>query len=93
MKLDQQIQTKKDELIQTKKDELIQFAMFLIGHDEKTIRHYLEKEYMYFIYIELVTPHNVSVMKITITDPDDKQYNIFESESVTNPSHPQSPFV
>ena len=59
---------------------------FLAPNDDKqTFNLYLEKEYMYFIYIELVTPHNVSVMRITIWDPVDKQYNIFESEMFYNP--------
>lgn len=53
--------------------------------DNQTFDLYLEKEYMYFIYIELVTPHNVSVMRITIWDPVDKQYNVFESEMFYSP--------
>ena len=60
---------------------------FLAPNDIEVRDHYLEKEYMYFIYIELVTPHNVSVMKITIIDPDGKQYNIFESEMFYNPEY------
>ncbi len=58
---------------------------FLAPNDIEVRDHYLEKEYMYFIYIELVTSHNVSVMKITIIDPDDKQYSIFESEMLYGP--------
>jgi len=59
---------------------------FLAPNDDKqTFNLYLEKEYMYFIYIEMVTPHNVSVMRITIWDPVDKQYNVFESEMFYSP--------
>ncbi|MBA7652976.1 hypothetical protein ES703_60816 [subsurface metagenome] len=48
---------------------------------------YLEKEYMYFIYIELVTPHNCSTMRITIWDPHNKQYNIFENKTFYYPEY------
>jgi len=59
---------------------------FLAPNDDNQMFDlYLEKEYMYFIYIELVTPHNVSIMRITITDPVDKQYNVFESEMFYSP--------
>jgi len=61
---------------------------FLAPNDNWTFeRLYLEKEYMYYIYIELVTPHNVSVMRITIWDPDGKQFNIFESNMFYNPKY------
>ena len=61
---------------------------FLAPNDNLTFKGlYLEKEYMYYIYIELVTPHNCSVMRITIWDPDDKQFNIFESEMFYNPKY------
>ncbi len=57
-----------------------------LAPDNTTERsHYLEKEFMYYIYIELVTPHNVSTMRIKVFDPDDKQYNLFESEMYYNP--------
>jgi len=45
---------------------------------------YLNKGFIYFIYLEVVTPHNCS-MKITIWDPDNKQYEIFESEMFFEP--------
>ncbi len=51
---------------------------------------YLEKEYMYYIYIELVTPHNCSKMRITIWDPDSKQFNVFESEMFYKPNFGRS---
>ena len=52
---------------------------------------YLEKEYMYYIYIEVVTPHNCSTMRITIWDPDippnQKQFNVFESNMFYSPEY------
>ncbi len=40
---------------------------------------YLKREYMYYIYLELVTPHNCS-MTITLWDPDGKEYGIFKND-------------
>ncbi|MHA1281905.1 MAG: hypothetical protein ACTSQP_05305 [Promethearchaeota archaeon] len=40
---------------------------------------YLNKYYTYEIYLELVTPANCTA-KISIWDPDNKKYDIFESE-------------
>ncbi|MFX1338893.1 MAG: hypothetical protein ACFFDK_09815, partial [Promethearchaeota archaeon] len=61
---------------------------FLAPSDNWTFEKlYLEKEYMYYIYIELVTPHNISVMRITIWDPDGKQFNVFESNMFFNPKY------
>ncbi len=66
--------------------ELTDKVFTFFAPDNTTERsHYLEKEYMYYIYIELVTPHNVSKMRIRIFDPEGKQYNVFESEMYYNP--------
>ena len=60
---------------------------FLAPNDNLTFMGlYFEKEYMYYIYIELVTPHNCSKMRITIWDPDGKQFNVFESEMFYKPN-------
>ncbi len=40
---------------------------------------FLSENYNYYIYIEIVTPHN-STVRITLWDPDNKQFNLFESE-------------
>ncbi len=47
---------------------------------------YLEKDYMYFIYVELVVPFDVEKMKITLWDPNGKQYDLFEA-----PMHAEEP--
>ena len=60
---------------------------FLAPSDRLTFNNYFEENYMYYIYIELVTPHNCSPMRITILDPDDKQFNIFESEMFYTPQY------
>lgn len=38
----------------------------------------LEQYYIYYLYVEIVTPYNCSI-KITLWDPEGKQFNIFES--------------
>ena len=38
----------------------------------------LEQYYIYYLYVELVTPYNCS-LKITLWDPQGKQFDIFES--------------
>lgn len=60
---------------------------FLAGADTQNFDLYLEKHYTYFIYIELVTPHNVTTMRIRIWDPDDEVFKIFESEMFYNPEY------
>ncbi len=47
----------------------------------------LQAQFIYFIYIELVMPRDVSTMRIRLWDPDNKQYDIFESEMFFNPSY------
>jgi len=47
---------------------------------------YLNKDYNYHIWIELVTPHNCT-MRIRIWDPENKQYNIFESDMFYEPDY------
>ena len=47
---------------------------------------YLEKEYNYYIWIELVTPHNCTI-RIRVWDPENKQYNIFESDIFFEPDY------
>ncbi|MFX1259335.1 MAG: hypothetical protein ACFFAN_15885, partial [Promethearchaeota archaeon] len=37
--------------------------------------------------IELVTPHNVSNMKISVWDPDDNKFDVFESEMFYDPEY------
>jgi len=44
----------------------------------------LEQYYIYYLYVEIVTPYNCSV-KITLWDPDGNQFNIFESELFNEP--------
>jgi len=44
----------------------------------------LEQYYIYYLYVEIVTPYNCSV-KITLWDPDGKQFNIFESTLIVEP--------
>ncbi|MFX1277698.1 MAG: hypothetical protein ACFFAH_08125 [Promethearchaeota archaeon] len=58
---------------------------FLAPSDTLNFELYLEKEYIYTIYIELVTPHNVTMMRIRIWDPNNEQYTIFESEMFYDP--------
>lgn len=60
---------------------------FLAPSDRLTFKNYFEEDYMYYISIELVTPHDCSPMRITILDPDDKQFNIFESDMFYNPEY------
>ncbi len=48
---------------------------------------YLGKKFTYYIYIELVTPHNVSYMKITVWDPEDRKFTLFESEMFYSPEY------
>ncbi len=60
---------------------------FLAGADTKNFELYLEKHYTYLIYIELVTPHNITNMKICIWDPDGEVFKIFESEMFFNPEY------
>jgi hypothetical protein len=43
---------------------------------------YLEEDYLYLIYIEIVTPHNVSCVEIRITDPDDNVFKVFKARMV-----------
>ena len=43
--------------------------------------------YIYYIWIELATPHYISTMRIRIWDPEYTQYNIFESEMFWDPSY------
>ncbi|KKM26523.1 hypothetical protein LCGC14_1583940 [marine sediment metagenome] len=45
---------------------------------------FLEKYYKYYIYVELVTPHNCT-LTITLWDPDNKQYDIFENNLFIDP--------
>lgn len=60
---------------------------FLAPSDSLTFNNYFEENYMYYISIELVTPHDCSPMRITIMDPDDKQFNIFESDMFYYPEY------
>lgn len=53
--------------------------------DYVTFDLYLKGEYMYHIYIELVTPHNCSSMKITVWDTESRRFDIFESEMFHDP--------
>jgi hypothetical protein len=43
-----------------------------------------EKYYTYYIYVEIVTPHNCS-LTVTLWDPENKQYNIFENDIFLEP--------
>lgn len=63
---------------------------FLAPNDRLTFNNYFEEKYMYYISIELVTPHDCSPMRITILDPDDKQFNIFESDMFYDPEYGRS---
>ena len=42
---------------------------------------------MYYIYVEIVTPHNITNLRVRIWDPDGKQYNVFESPLLYDPSY------
>jgi len=44
----------------------------------------LEQYYIYYLYVEIVTPYNCSI-KITLWDPGDNQFNIFESVLFNEP--------
>jgi hypothetical protein len=44
----------------------------------------LEQNYIYYIWIEIVTPYNCTA-KITLWDPEGNQFNIFESELYVEP--------
>ncbi len=44
----------------------------------------LEQYYVYYLYVEIVTPYNCSI-KITLWDPESKQFNIFESGLFVEP--------
>jgi len=63
---------------------------FLAPNDRLTFNNYFEEKYMYYISIELVTPHDCSPMRIIIFDPDDKQFNIFESDMFYYPEYGRS---
>lgn len=63
---------------------------FLAPNDRLSFNNYFEEKYMYYISIELVTPHDCSPMRITILDPDDKQFNIFESDMFYYPEYGRS---
>jgi len=53
---------------------------FLSPNDILTFTNiYLEKYYRYFIWIEIVTPHNCTI-QITLWDPEGMQYNLFENK-------------
>jgi hypothetical protein len=61
---------------------------FLAPNDQLNfVDLYLEEKFMYYIYLELVTPHNISTLKISIWDPDGKKFDIFESEMFYNPEY------
>ena len=44
----------------------------------------LQKYYKYYIWVEIVTPHNCS-LTITLWDPDGMQFDIFENDLFYNP--------
>ena len=44
----------------------------------------LEQYYVYYLYVEIVTPYNCS-LKITLWDPQGKQFDIFESSLYVEP--------
>ncbi|MFX0069751.1 MAG: hypothetical protein ACFFAO_01545 [Candidatus Hermodarchaeota archaeon] len=50
-----------------------------------TFELYLEGEYMYYIYFELVTPHNVSSMKVTLWDNEGRKFELFERAMYYDP--------
>ena len=58
---------------------------FLAPTDTFTSDYELDDHYIYYIYIELVSPHYVTIMRIRIWDPDNNQYNIFESNMTFSP--------
>ncbi|MFX0071303.1 MAG: hypothetical protein ACFFAO_09455, partial [Candidatus Hermodarchaeota archaeon] len=60
---------------------------FLAPNYEVTFDLYLEGEYMYYIYIELVTPHNCSLMRITLWDSESRKFDIFENEMFYEPEY------
>ncbi len=48
---------------------------------------YLKKGFVYYIYIELVTPGNVTNMKVRVWDPNGNLYEIFDSEMFFEPEY------
>lgn len=55
---------------------------FLAPEDELIFPEvYLEKEYTYYFWLEVVTPHNCTI-NITLWDTDDFEYDIFHSELI-----------
>lgn len=53
--------------------------LFQAPHDTLLLENItLEQYYTYYIYVEIVTPYNCSI-KITLWDPDGKEFPIFES--------------
>ena len=58
---------------------------FLAPAQELTFDLLLEKDYKYFIYVEIVTPHNCTLV-ITLNDPEGKRYNIFENYFSQDPN-------
>ena len=83
----QKINTNVDYMPRTSSVVVDKVYTFLFPTDTFSEVYSLERHYFYYIYIELVTPHNVSTMRIRIWDPDDKQYNIFESEMFFEPEY------
>ena len=45
---------------------------------------YFERHYTYFIWVEIVTPHNCT-LAITLWDPDGKQFDLFEHDVYFEP--------
>jgi len=48
---------------------------------------YLDEGYTYYVHVELVTPHNVTNIDISIWDPDGKRFHVFESKMFYEPEY------
>jgi len=67
---------------------LIGVFTFLAPNDMLIINNLsLEECYLYYIFIELITPYNVSTMRIRIWDSVNCKYEIFESEMFFEPDY------
>ena len=53
-------------------------------YDKKEFSLNLERKFDYYIYVEVVTPNNTCNLAITIWDPDDNIFRIFQRDMISN---------
>ncbi len=63
---------------------------FTVGGAPWQFDLYLNKDYIYYTWIELVTPHNVTKLTIELWDDDNDYFKIFESEMFYSPADGRS---